>query len=100
MSNHIPIRGRIAVYSDRHRLLDSRIYYTSDGMKVIMAHWMTCFPDGFYIQVQPYSKDHSHPKKSEKIRLDIPAKKIERPSSKYTNLPGYDYGKTKNGQGH
>lgn len=60
------VRGRIAVYSERHRLQQSMIYYTGEGMKRIMEVWMNEYPEGYYIQVRPYTEVEK-----EVYRLDI-----------------------------
>lgn len=74
--------GRMAVYGFSHELWESHLYYTREGMKKIMGRWMRDFPDGFYIQVQPYSKTQD--KKPPKIRLEI-VKPITRPPAIYDN---------------
>lgn len=81
-------KGRIAVYSERHKLLESRLYYTSEGMKKVMEQWMKSYPyEGFYIQVRPYAEE------KKVIRVQIP-EKVERmsgPPAVYDNKSNYVY---------
>lgn len=96
--NKIVCKGRVAVYAGNHRLMDSRIYYTSDGLKKIMDKWMEDYPDGGYIQVRPYTSETNEP-----IKYRVPynakigtARKRHPPT--YSNIPTYDYSERKNGK--
>lgn len=92
-------KGRIAVYSNRHKLIDSKLYYTPDGMKRIMAKWLRDFSgvDGFYIQVRPYDEEETKkvyklpvchtPKISDEVKG-----KLIRPAAVYTNIVTNHYG--------
>lgn len=87
-------KGRIAVYSDRHKLIDSKLYYTTDSMKRIVSDWMKMFPKGFYIHVRPYEDE---PKVKNVYRIPIlisdVKEKIVRPKAEYTNLKSDYYAK-------
>lgn len=89
------MRGKVSIYSDRHRLLDSRVYFTQDRMKAIIAKWLANYPDGFFVQVRPHIQGDTPPKT---IR-PIPNEPIIRPPAQYNKLPVYDYQKSKNGEG-
>lgn len=82
-------KGRIAVYTEAHKLMEDRIYYTSAGMKRIMDAWMKVYPNGHYIQVRPYAE---YCIKSA-YRLDIikDTAKIIRPAAVYSNSTSYKY---------
>lgn len=102
------IKGRMAVYSEAHKLLCDKLYYTSAGMKRIMSQWFEDYADipETYIIVSPYAEHEEEPaeENQERIRLPIPYKEPEkrfgRPSAVYNNIPTYDYLKTKTGEGH
>lgn len=89
-----PIKGRMAVYTKEHRLKESRIYYSSDGMKKIMSEWFTDYP-GHYIQVQPYVEGDKPPKQRLEIKEDDAPERLRvqtgRPPANYDNLKTYNY---------
>ena len=111
MATMIKIRGRIAVYSDSHKLMEARYYFSCEGMKIIMWSFMTEHPDGYYMMVQPYVDESDY--KCDPIRLEIMIDKPKtikslipvsvnadgdeiigkdkRPPASYNNIPTYHY---------
>lgn len=79
-------KGRIAVYTQSHDLIDSRIYYTSEGMKKVLDVFMK-YTEAGYITVRPY-EDEPKVKNVYKIPILINdvKEKIVRPKAEYTNL--------------
>lgn len=88
-------KGRIAVYSDRHKLIDSELYYTTESMKRIVSDWMKMFPKGFYIHVRPYGEQVKNVYKIPILISDEVKEKIVRPPCEYTNLKSDYYANQK-----
>lgn len=85
--NKQKIKGRMAVYSSEHKLIEQRLYYTSGGMRRIMHEWMDDYPAGHYITVRPY-EEQDQPKEVYRLHIpltgDVP-QKIVRPPAVYNN---------------
>lgn len=83
-------KGRIGVYDNEGKLLDSVVYYTSKKMREKLDQFMEEYSgqEGNYIQVRPYDEKTSRPKKPNLVRVDIPFKTTEacRPPAMYDNL--------------
>ena len=85
-------KGRISIYDTRGRLLESRIYYSAYGRKIMTE---TLRQEYLYrasfFHIYPFALDPNVSKLKKKIYIkkaipDAPVK-IERPAAVYTNLP-------------